>query len=133
MLPSNRPCRGSIVGNTLFRLDDGESVWVVLLIVFVKPSWPTSKERVVSPFGKLVTFVNELFGVRRSSILYLKWLKIKNIYIYDNKSYGGRAMRSLTTGSMWLMMIVVVVEGNDKSPLNKFDTYSSKQRIHSSL
>jgi hypothetical protein len=106
---------------------------VVLLIVFVKPSWPTSKERVVSPFGKLVTFVNELFGVRRSSILYLKWLKIKNIYIYDNKSYGGRAMRSLTTGSMWLMMIVVVVEGNDKSPLNKFDTYSSKQRIHSSL
>jgi hypothetical protein len=63
-----------MVGNTLFTLDDGESVWVVLLIVFVKPSWPTSKERVVSPFGKLVTFVNELVGVRRSSMLYLKWI-----------------------------------------------------------
>jgi len=72
VLPSNKPCRGSIVGNELFTLDDGESVWVVLLILVVKPSWPAIKERVVSPFGKLVTLVNELFGLRRSSILYLK-------------------------------------------------------------
>lgn len=28
-------------------------------------------ERAVSPFGKPVIFVKELFGVRRSSILYL--------------------------------------------------------------
>jgi len=72
VLPSNKPHKGSIVGNELFTLDDGESVWVVLLILVVKPSWPASKERVVSPFGKLVTLVNELFGVMRSSILYLK-------------------------------------------------------------
>ncbi len=70
--PSNKPCRGSMVGKELFTLDDGESVWVVLLIFVVKPSWPTSKERVVSPFARLVTFVNELLGVRRSSILYLE-------------------------------------------------------------
>lgn len=77
VLPSNKPWRGSIVGKELFTLDDGESVWVVLLILVVRPSWPASKEHVVSPLGILVTFVNELLGVRRSSILYLKWISIQ--------------------------------------------------------
>jgi hypothetical protein len=76
VLPSNKPWRGSMVGKELFTLDDGESVWVVLLILVVKPSWPASKERVVSPFGKLVTLVNELFGVRKSSMLYLQWILV---------------------------------------------------------
>lgn len=72
VFPNNKPCRGSIVGKDLLTLDDGESVCVVLLILAVRPSWPPSRERVVSPFARLVTFVRELFGVRRSSILYLK-------------------------------------------------------------
>ena len=72
VFPNNKPCKGSIVGKDLLTLDDGESVCVVLLILVVRPSCPPSRERVVSPLGRLVTFVRELFGVRRSSMLYLK-------------------------------------------------------------
>jgi hypothetical protein len=67
VFPSKRPWRGSFVGSVLFVVDDGESGLVGLLT-----SWLASKERAVSPFGKPVTFVKELFGVRRSSILYLE-------------------------------------------------------------
>ena len=71
VFPSSKPWRGSMVGKEWFTLADGDNVCVVLLIFVVKPSWPASKERVVSPLARLVTFVNELFGVRRSSISYL--------------------------------------------------------------
>jgi len=45
--------------------------------------------------------------------------------IYEKRSYGGRAIRSLTGGKMRLV-VVEVVEGNGKSPLNKCDIYNSK-------
>jgi hypothetical protein len=67
VFPSNRPWRGSFVGNILFVVDEGESA-----LVGLDTSWLASKERAVSPFGKPVIFVKELFGVRRSSILYLE-------------------------------------------------------------
>jgi hypothetical protein len=44
--------------------------------------------------------------------------------IYEKRSYGGRAIRSLTDGKMRL--VVVVVQGNGKSLLNKYDIYDSK-------
>lgn len=71
VLPSKRPWTGSIVdGNVLLAaFAEGDNVCVVLLMLLVKASWATSNDRVVSPAGKLVTFVRELFGVNNSSIL----------------------------------------------------------------
>ncbi len=67
VFPSKRPWRGSFVGNVLFVDNEGESGLVDLFT-----SWLASKERAVSPFCKPVIFVKELFGVKRSSILYLE-------------------------------------------------------------
>jgi hypothetical protein len=70
VFPSKRPWSGSF---GLFVVDDdGESGFEGLLTFAVNPSWLASKERAVSPFAKPVIFVKELFGVRRSSMLYLK-------------------------------------------------------------
>jgi hypothetical protein len=77
VLPSRRPCNGSIIGTAFLTLEDGDSVCVVLLILPVRLSCPTRSERVVSAVGKLVTLVSELFDVRRSSKLYLLSNKIK--------------------------------------------------------
>ncbi len=72
VLPSKRPWRGSIIGIVWFPVDDGESRVVVLFTFVAIPSRLPSNERAVSPFCKPVIFVKELFGLSKSSILYLK-------------------------------------------------------------